>query len=42
MKKIFIFFLAAFFVFSLSACGKSALPTPYPDSGYPHSYPHHH
>ncbi len=39
MKKIFIFFLAAT-VLSLTACGKSARPQPYPDSDYPHAYPY--
>lgn len=23
----------------LSACGKMSMPEPYPDSGYPHTYP---
>ncbi len=39
MKKIFIFFLIAA-TLSVSACGKSARPQPYPDSGYPHTYPY--
>ncbi len=38
MKKIFLLAMLAV-VMSLSACGKYALPEPYPDSGYPHSYP---
>lgn len=40
MKKIFMLLSAAIFIFALSACGKSAKPVPYPDSGYPHTYPY--
>ncbi|MDD7313343.1 MAG: hypothetical protein PUH03_03200 [bacterium] len=39
MKKIFIFLLLIFTISVLSACGKSARPVPYPDSGYPRTYP---
>jgi len=39
MKKIFILFCLLSVVF-LSACGKSARPTPYEGSGYPHTYPY--
>jgi len=37
MKKFFLLAVLAMTV--LSACGKYALPEPYPDSGYPHTYP---
>lgn len=40
MKKIFILFLLGATVLSIAACGKAAKPQPYPDSGYPHSYPY--
>jgi predicted small lipoprotein YifL len=40
MKKIFTFFLAVLLLSSLCGCGKSAHPTPYPDSNYPHTYPY--
>ncbi len=26
-------------VFALCSCGKMAAPEPFPDTGYPHSYP---
>lgn len=39
MKKIFIF-LCLLTVILASGCGKSAKPTPYKDSGYPHTYPY--
>ena len=29
-----------FSVFSLISCGKAALPVPYENSGYPHTYPY--
>lgn len=40
MKKAFMFLLLAVFAFGASGCGKSAKPVPYPDSGYPHTYPY--
>jgi hypothetical protein len=39
MKKIFIILLLIFAT-TLAACGKSAKPIPYPNSGYPRSYPY--
>ena len=39
MKKIFIL-VCLFLSLLVSACGKSARPSPYPDSGYPHTYPY--
>ncbi len=38
MKKIFLF-AVCFSLLALGGCGKYAVPEPYPDSGYPHSYP---
>ncbi len=39
MKKIFMLFLL-FAVASVASCGKAALPVPYAESGYPHTYPY--
>lgn len=39
MKKIFMLFLL-FAVASVASCGKAALPIPYENSGYPHTYPY--
>ena len=40
MKKFFIFVFFVMIVLNLAACGKMAKPMPYPESGYPHTYPY--
>ena len=40
MKKIFIALFLVGVVTMLGACGKAANPVPYPESGYPHTYPY--
>ncbi len=40
MKKFLIIFCLIIMTLGISGCGKSARPIPYPDSGYPHSYPY--
>ncbi len=40
MKKIFMFLFFSVAFLTLVSCGKAAKPIPYPDSGYPHTYPY--
>ncbi len=40
MKKIFMFLFLLVNLFMVSACGKAAKTIPYPDSGYPRTYPY--
>lgn len=35
----FLLVLGLVCMFGLGGCGKFSAPEPYPDSGYPHTYP---